>query len=110
MQDLSVDADGEVYIPNREGRRYTNKRLKTMKRDMLNTALWDAFIGMGFLLSIIMKFKALKLLIQDMPAVVAWSCTSEAFYFVASLTEYLTYLVVKDTTKIKKVRICLDIC
>ena len=45
-----------------------------------------------------------------MPTVFAWCCTSEAFYFVASMIEYITYSIVNNTTKIKRVRIGLDIC
>ena len=57
VQDLSVNEFGEVYRPNRLNASYVDKKLKSVKRDMINMALWDFFIGLGFLVKSVLMIE-----------------------------------------------------
>ena len=43
---------------------------------MFNMAIWDLFIGLGFLLQILFLIKPLKGLKRDDPVAFAWACTT----------------------------------
>ena len=57
VSDLSVNEFGEVYRPNRQVASYIDTKLKSVKRDMINMALWDFFIGLGFLVKSVLMIE-----------------------------------------------------
>ena len=109
MQDLSVNEFGEVYRPNRQETSYNDKKLKSVKRDMINMALWDFFIGLGFLVKSVLMMEQMKFLHENMFQLFIWTIVAEALYFISFGLEYFAFQVVKTVENIMKIRYAIDL-
>ena len=72
-------------------------------------AIWDGFIGLGFLIKCLLVTKSLRILKKIMPHVFVWTMVTEVFYFLSFTVELVTFLHARKISHIRMVRYTLDV-
>lgn len=76
---------------------------------MINMALWDFFIGLGFLVKSVLMMEQMKFLHDNMFQLFIWTIVAEALYFISFGLEYFAFQVVKTVENIMKIRYAIDL-